>query len=69
MQVGTDADDKFVFTAGEIFGAGLTISFANIEKLEVKGEAGNRPCNVSSGCLIVFLSYLASLLLLKMLNS
>jgi len=41
MQVGTDADDKFVFTAGEIFGAGLTISFANIEKLEVKGEAGN----------------------------
>ncbi len=39
--VGTEAGDKFVVSAGEIFGGGLTISFTNIEKLEVAGEAGD----------------------------
>jgi hypothetical protein len=39
--VGTEADDTYVVTDGQIFGGGLSITFSNIEKLEVTGEAGN----------------------------
>jgi hypothetical protein len=39
--VGTEADDTYVVTDGQIFGGGLSITFSNIEMLEVTGEAGN----------------------------
>jgi len=39
--VGTEADDKYVVSSGEVFGGGLTIAYTNIESLEVTGEAGD----------------------------
>lgn len=39
--MGTEADDNYVVTEGQIFGGGLSIRFSNIEKLDVTGEAGN----------------------------
>jgi hypothetical protein len=39
--VGTEEDDSYVVADGKVFGGGLTISFTNIESLEVTGEFGN----------------------------
>ncbi|CAB9505197.1 Kringle domain [Seminavis robusta] len=39
--VGTEADDNYVVTDGNIYGGGLSVRFSNIEMLDVTGEAGN----------------------------
>jgi Ca2+-binding RTX toxin-like protein len=39
--IGTEFSDKFVITAGGIFGAGLTVNYVEIEVLEVDGAEGN----------------------------
>lgn len=46
--VGTEADDKYVVTDGQVFGGGLTISYTNIEALEVTGEAGDDTITILS---------------------
>ena len=46
--VGTEADDSYVVTDGQVFGGGLTISYTNIEALEVTGEAGDDTITVLS---------------------
>ncbi|WP_237708081.1 hypothetical protein [Oceanicola sp. S124] len=39
--LGTEADDSFLITEGGIYGAGLNISFAGVEKAEVDGLEGD----------------------------
>lgn len=46
--VGTEADDRYVITAGSVFGGGLTISFTNIEALALTGGAGDDTLTVLS---------------------
>ena len=46
--IGTDANDTFVITKDGIMGAGLNVSYTNIEKIEVDGEGGNDTFDVLS---------------------
>ena len=46
--IGTDAADTFVITKDGIMGAGLNVSYTNIEKIEVDGEGGNDTFDVLS---------------------
>lgn len=38
---GTELDDSYVVTDGEILGGGLSVSFQNIESLMVAAQEGN----------------------------
>ena len=46
--VGTESDDSYVVTDGQVLGGGLTIKHANIEILEVSCEEGNDLVSVLS---------------------
>jgi len=46
--VGTEADDSFVVTGGEIFGCGRTIKYSNIESLDIVALEGNDIISVLS---------------------
>ncbi len=46
--VGTEADDRYVITAGSVFGGGLTVSYTNIEALALTGGPGNDTLTVLS---------------------
>ncbi|HEY5244680.1 MAG TPA: hypothetical protein VIJ60_03350, partial [Acidimicrobiales bacterium] len=46
--IGTDAADTFVITKDGIMGAGLNVSYTNIEKIEVDGQGGDDTFDVLS---------------------
>ena len=48
LVIGTEAADTFVITKDGVLGAGLNVSYTNIEKIEVDGQGGNDTFDVLS---------------------